>query len=106
MDQTEQTIMMGFAPDASPDAIEALAADLRLARILLRRGLVRHADLDQGVKRRNQTGLLLEHCLVLLGHVDFDSMLEAMAERRATDSAAGALDPLSVTRGTALPPTS
>lgn len=103
MDKTEQIIMLGFAPDASQDAIEAMAADLRLARILLRRGLVRIGGLESAVKLRNSTGLLLEHCLVSQGHVEFDAMLEAMAERRRVDGN----DPrrrLPVTLGTALPP--
>lgn len=104
MDQTERIIMLGFAADATHDAIEAMAADLRLARILLRRGSIRPAELEEGVKLRNATGLLLEHCIVSLGHVDFDSMLEAMAERRAIEALGEPIDSHSVTMGTALPP--
>lgn len=103
MDQTERIIMLGFAPDASPDAIEAMAADLRLARILLRRGMVRQDGLEAAVKLRNTTGLLLEHCLVSLGQVEFDAMLEAMAERRSIDASGDARRRLPVTLGTAFP---
>lgn len=104
MDQTERIIMLGFAEDATHDAIEALAADLRLARILLRRGLVGPAELEEGVRLRNSTGLLLEHCLVSLGHVDFETMLEAMAERRAIEAVGDPIGSRSVTVRTALPP--
>ncbi|MBM3273671.1 MAG: hypothetical protein FJZ00_00855 [Candidatus Sericytochromatia bacterium] len=101
MDNIENLISLGFTADASPGDVERLVADLRLARVLLRRGLVKQDGIAEAVKLRNKSGLLFEHCLVRLGVVEFNAMLAAMAERRALEAAASPLARLSVTWATA-----
>lgn len=92
MDGTERIILMGFVSEpATPRDLADLQHDVRLAVILLRRGLVTHEGLEAAAKLRRDTGLLLEHCLVRVGAVDFDSMLEAMAERREIEAAANSV---------------
>lgn len=105
MDGTERIILMGFVSEPStPRDLADLQHDVRLAGILLRRGLVTHEGLEAAAKLRRETGLLLEHCLVRVGAVEFDAMLEAMAERREMEAAAQAqLGPGDVGHGAACP---
>ncbi len=83
MDGAERIILMGFVSElATPRDLADLEHDVRLAGILLRRGLVTHDGLAAAAKLRRDTGLLLEHCLVRVGAVEFDAMLDTMAECR------------------------
>jgi hypothetical protein len=82
----ERVILMGLVSEpASPEELGALERDVRLARILLRGGLVSPDDLEAAARLRQESGLLLEHCLVRLGALTFDAMLEAMAQRREAE---------------------
>ncbi|MBM3273670.1 MAG: hypothetical protein FJZ00_00850 [Candidatus Sericytochromatia bacterium] len=83
MEGTERIVLMGFVSEpATAGELEVLENDVRLAQILLRTGRVTIEGLARGAKLRRETGLLFEHCLVRAGAVDFDGMLDALAERR------------------------
>ena len=68
---------------------ERLRRELHLARILLGSGAISMADLEEAVRLRRASGLLLEHCLVQAGAVDFDTMVEAMGRRRTLERRQG-----------------
>jgi hypothetical protein len=83
MEGTERIVLMGFVSEpATAEELEILEDDVRLAQILLRTGRVTTDGLARGAKLRRETGLLFEHCLVRAGAVDFNEMLDALADRR------------------------
>ena len=76
-------LLMLLASGGDETAEALLQEELALVRTLTRRGLVSTDDLGPAVRLRKSTGLLLEHCLVKIGAVEFETMVELMTERRA-----------------------
>ncbi len=68
---------------------EMLRRELYLARILLSSGVVTLPHLEEAVRLRRASGFILEHCLVQVGAVDFETMVEAMGRRRALERRKG-----------------
>lgn len=81
--QRDEPLLMLLASGGDETVAALLQSELDLARMLLRKRLATADQIAQAVRLRQASGLVLEHCLVKIGAVPFDIMIEVMDARRA-----------------------